>query len=1798
MWKIEYWDGTNWVEKTDTVLEQIEQELNGHEEVVFTIPNTSDNRTFVSTDKRIRISWSTTVVYTGILKAYRLRQTEIECYVYNECYELMKKRIHTGTYENVPVSDNISAWTANTAYSLGTFVRPTTKNGFVYKCTTAGTSGSTEPSWSTVEGGTVTDGTVVWTCYKPILRKICEDAGVSVGVSPGTQVSVKFDRTLCYDAATYISRDVLGKDFWSDYDASGSPRFNIGDRTNSSPYPSLTPLEVPEKGVDRAKRIDKVIIRGVDSNGDRIYGEAGTGNNVAVFTELKPSDVNTLNLLATAKLAELNKDTSGTTLTVVITDAYSLVPGYYVSLNIPEVDLVGNFRIWKITKKLESADVEVDRPERILDRYLEQYRNYEDFGIYPMPGYVSDIPPVAPSGFTASNIATAVVVQNDGTVLTYFTVTIPRVDGMAGYRVRYRKQGTTAWTELDVAQPSSGNAVVVTPAVEAGQTYEFQVCSYNKVSQTSDWVPTTPVTKTAGADTTAPATPTGLTATAGVRKIILAWNANTEVDLKEYLVYRNTTNDSSTATLIARVRTTRLEVDSPIGVTYYFWVRAVDFSGNTSGWSSSVSAAAVAENISNVTDTAPAVPTISVTSEEVDTATEFRTWITVTITRVDGAGGYVVAYRKQGETNWNKIYVEQPSSGNPVVRTPDLPASTTYEVMACSVSPKGVASSWTSVTTVTTQANNVAPNAPSSVSAVVAIGALLLQCSEVSATDFSHYEWYVGTTSPPSTVVGTSSKPYFYWKATSYSSFYVGAKAVDTAGNKSSLAHSGTTTYTPKQVNDTDIAPDAVTAEKILDGAVQEAKIAANAVTASKIKDAEVAWSKLADTIKETIGKEHFGYFKEAEELVLWSGTTIVDDSTASGGKAIKRPSTASSGTMWYGPYTTVPGGNYWALYRLKVASNTSTSNVLKLDVSVTRGGNSNVVLGYRYIKPSNFDASNTWQVFAVPVEIRNDDTNVEIRGMEFQTGITDVYCDWVALVPMSKISTDLIEAYAVTANKIAAGAVTASKMTVAQIFIEGLTWTDNSPSTGYVSWSACTVYYQGTAYNISAGNTNAKYIYWNVGNSSFTYSNTKPDWTETRFMIAINENGYHKTVWNATYIHGGTLITGTVTAQEIQAGSISADRLQTGTITGSEANRLMPDSKVFRVVSVGLSSTSHPVSRGLYDARTGTLIAQAGRSYMVSVFDRSSQSWVSHTTYDVFGSISNADAMANALNALDASKIVVIHTYDEPQTNRFGTNNKLLDAMLRCGASRAVFGANNDKFRYRSAYILVGIPGCGEGNGIELYSGTVDNDTNGWVETSFAIEKGNLVTPSKTRVLNLAADQIVLQGTTYLTSWGSGSDITKIDGGKIYTGSITADKIAAGQITTEKLAVLYSTNLIPDSDFELGDASKEWSAGTAVTSSPHSGNYCLRLPTSGDVVSKSFYRVKGGVTYYLEGWFRVDSGATSGAVYFEVYWYDAAKNYISTTTIGFIMYIVTTWACITGTATAPSNAAYARVRLRSTVTGAYGYADDLVMHEQTPSVWIQDGAVQTNHIRFNVLDSDPTYETGKMWYRGDLDELRFASGNTLDKVAQIPKIPLGAPMRQLFWFRSSWLPAYCEKTTIPSGSSGYTTWYSDYVEIGTGSTANSTCQLLKKWLSLKTTWDKKRIVSCLILTGALNSQRLRIWSGTDFQTSGKPSFGVYVDNNSDNYSATIYGFAWNGTSATTISLGTLNTLSEYLITMEFTPGLSLKFFINGVSVGTITTNLPSGATNSETAFNIEIFNYSAYNKIVYLFQVACVQEF
>ena len=70
----------------------------------------------------------------------------------------------------------VAAWAASTAFSVGDIRRATTDqaSGLFFRCTTAGTSASSEPSWPTDIGSTITDNTCVWTAIASAFEELAK----------------------------------------------------------------------------------------------------------------------------------------------------------------------------------------------------------------------------------------------------------------------------------------------------------------------------------------------------------------------------------------------------------------------------------------------------------------------------------------------------------------------------------------------------------------------------------------------------------------------------------------------------------------------------------------------------------------------------------------------------------------------------------------------------------------------------------------------------------------------------------------------------------------------------------------------------------------------------------------------------------------------------------------------------------------------------------------------------------------------------------------------------------------------------------------------------------------------------------------------------------------------------------------------------------------------------------------------------------------------------------------------------------------------------------------------------------------------------------------------------------------------------------------------------------------------------------------------------------------------------------------------------------------------------------------
>lgn len=225
------------------------------------------------------------------------------------------------------------------------------------------------------------------------------------------------------------------------------------------------------------------------------------------------------------------------------------------------------------------------------------------------------------------------------------------------------------------------------------------------------------------------------------------------------------------------------------------------------------------------------------------------------------------------------------------------------------------------------------------------------------------------------------------------------------------------------------------------------------------------------------------------------------------------------------------------------------------------------------------------------------------------------------------------------------------------------------------------------------------------------------------------------------TVIDGNLLVSGSVGSSKVDTRGLSVRDLAGNVLLGvgvpldpslaaegtknSEQTLGALGQDSFRVVAAGGVAINLPGSLGVY--LNGVLSFEPGpRGYTLLAINRTTRNPVWLLTYDVYGAGElsegrTATHLANDLNAMGPDVIAVIFTSDEAKENRL--TGGLDTAMYRCGASRAVFGSPNVQFR--SAYILVGIPGCGEGGGAEFYQGTVPNDANAWCDIGFSVCNG-----------------------------------------------------------------------------------------------------------------------------------------------------------------------------------------------------------------------------------------------------------------------------------------------------------------------------------------------------------------------------------------------------------------------------------------------------------------------------------------
>jgi len=166
---------------------------------------------------------------------------------------------------------------------------------------------------------------------------------------------------------------------------------------------------------------------------------------------------------------------------------------------------------------------------------------------------------------------------------------------LAGYNV-YRSEapGVSPASGAQLNGAVLANSAFVDTTTINGTTYYYIVTAEDTTGNEST-ASTEASATPSGGDTTAPAAPAGLTATAGDSQVVLNWADNSESDLAGYNVYRSTAPGVTPVTgtqLNDAVLANSAFVDTTAinGTTYYYVVTAEDTIGNESTASTETSA--------------------------------------------------------------------------------------------------------------------------------------------------------------------------------------------------------------------------------------------------------------------------------------------------------------------------------------------------------------------------------------------------------------------------------------------------------------------------------------------------------------------------------------------------------------------------------------------------------------------------------------------------------------------------------------------------------------------------------------------------------------------------------------------------------------------------------------------------------------------------------------------------------------------------------------------------------------------------------------------------------------------------------------------------------------------------------------------------------------------------------------------------------------------------------------------------------------------------------------------------------
>ena len=617
----------------------------------------------------------------------------------------------------------------------------------------------------------------------------------------------------------------------------------------------------------------------------------------------------------------------------------------------------------------------------------------------------------------------------------------------------------------------------------------------------------TTATFTVNGDQTAPNAPTGLVATAGIKNIRLDWTNPSATDLKIIDVYRHTSNSSGSASKIASINGESF-VDQNIAdaITYYYWLKAKDYSDNASSFSGVASAAAtlvtsdgIVEGAIDVAKFASGIEPVSLVTSIPGSKTTEVIYNTTTniLYRWDGSQ-YVEA---TGVTDFSQL------TGN--VTAAQFAA--TIEPVTLVTSVPVIKSTETIYNTTDNTLYRWDGSAYVSVQGATDFSEL---SGNVTAAQFAAtiqpvtLVTSVPLTKSTETIYNTTNNTLYRWDGSSY-------VTVQGATDFSELT--GT-------IDTTQIENDAITAIKIANDAVTNAKLAVDAVQGDVIAAGAITETKIAADAA-TNAKIAVNAIQGDVIAASAITETKIANNSISTAKIAANAVTANE----------IAAGSVTAT---KIASDSITSDKIVAGTIVATDIASNTITAAN-IAANTITAANIATGTITASEIATNTITASqiaagaITASEIATGaVTTLKLDALA------VTADKIASNSITTAKIAAGAVTAAEIAAGTITANEIA--SNTITAGQIAAGAIST----SELAVGAVDTT------NLADDAITAAKIL-DGSITATLIGDGQIITSKLDANA--VTAAKIAAGTITANEIAAGTITASEIASNTITAGQ---------------------------------------------------------------------------------------------------------------------------------------------------------------------------------------------------------------------------------------------------------------------------------------------------------------------------------------------------------------------------------------------------------------------------------------------------------------------------------------------------------------------------------------------------------------------------------------------------------------------------------------------------------------------